>query len=629
MREAQSQLDVSYEKLFRELVDVYRDGLAVFDEDACLIHCNPALRELNPGLGDLLRQGLEWDRMLMEMVARGSLDATARDRLRGLEAQLDAGLDALVKLDLGERGIHQFSLTGIPSSGFIMVQRDVTRRELAEEQDREADALLRQVLEACPANLVMSRIDDGQIIYRSPAAREMLGPAKKVGEHFISSAEQADLVTALLPEGRVDDMSATIQSVEGEIFPALISARVIEYRGEDVVVSSVVDITKEVEMRKMLGAQRERIFEVEKLSALGELLAGVAHELNNPLSVVVGHSLMMREETTDPDVLRRVEQIADAAERCTKIVKAFLAMAREQDVEKQPLALDRIVAGACHSLEEAGRTSNLQIEADLSDDLPQVYGDAGQLEQVFMNLMANAEQAFGGVGRSGRLTITAQPDRLRSLMQIDVQDDGPGIPKRIGRKVFEPLFTTKEVGQGTGIGLAFCHRVLTAHGGSIELVPSEKGAHFRIHLPLADAAQGGEARSAPHQKSASQGHVLVIDDEEDVAGLIAEILRRDGFTAEEVHSGEEGLEAVLARSFDAILADIKMPGIGGQGFVEEVRRQRPDLVERIAFVTGSTMSPDTRGFLDNCEALYLEKPVAPGEVRALARELVQRSKGSE
>jgi len=609
--------------VFRELLDNSWIGVAIFNEDARLIFSNNALRHLNPDLEEMFATDLDWDQLLIEWAARGLIDVKTQNSLRQLERRLaDRALASeRTVVEMRDHGLHEILLVSTASGGFAMAQRDVTSNEITDDQDREADAILRQVMEACPANLVMSRMDDGQIIYRSPAAREVLGSGKKVLEHFVERADLADFVTALLPEGRIDDVFVNLRDTENNVFPALVSSRLIEYRGEDVAVSSLTDITKEVEMRKMLAAQRERIFETEKMSALGELLAGVAHELNNPLSVVVGHSLMLREETDDPDILRRVEQIEHAAERCAKIVKSFLAMAREQKVEKQVLGLPRLLDDALASLAEGGSDFRLEVERDLPADLPEVRGDAAQLEQVFTNLLMNAQQAIAKAQDGGKIVVAAVPDARRKLVVIDVQDDGPGIPPRIGKRVFEPLFTTKEVGQGTGIGLAFCHRVLTAHGGSIELMPSERGAHFRIHLPMADEmGSSTEAAGGPLPDS-ERGCVLVIDDEQDVAALISEILRRDGFSVQTAYSGEDGLAAVDSREFDAILVDIKMPGIGGQGFLAGLQANRPELVERVAFVTGSTMSPDTRGFIDNSGCRFLEKPVAPKDLRALAREI--------
>ena len=610
-------------QVFRELLDHFWLGVALFDEEARMFYSNHAIKALNPSLKELFAPGLEWERLLLEWVARGTIARGDQERLRDYEGRLNGSDLASEKtiIEMREMGLHEIVLVATSNGGFAMAQRDVTRREMADEQEREADAILRQVMEACPANLVMSRLDDGQIIYRSPAAREVLGPGKKVFEHFAQRSDLADFVTEILPRGRLDDVSVMLKNTEGETFPALVSSRLIEYRGEDVAVSSLVDITKEIEMRRMLSAQRERIFETEKLSALGELLAGVAHELNNPLSVVVGHALMLREETDDPEIMRRVEQIENAAERCAKIVKSFLAMAREQQVAKETLDLATLVSQAIDSLREGDAEFDITVDCRLDPALPQLPGDPSQLEQVFTNLLINAQQAIRKARQGGRIEIDANADSGRNLMVIDVQDDGPGIPANVGKRVFEPLFTTKEVGQGTGIGLAFCHRVLVAHGGSIELIPSDAGAHFRIHLPLGEAADEPSNSRAPAVAAGNRGTVLVIDDEKDVAALVSEILRRDGYEVTTVHSGEAGLEACDSVRFDAILVDIKMPGIGGQGFLQGIRARHPELVPRIGFVTGSTMSPETRGFLDNSGCRFLEKPVAPKEVRALAAQL--------
>ena len=310
----------------------------------------------------------------------------------------------------------------------------------------------------------------------------------------------------------------------------------------------------------------------------------------------------------------------------TALVEDLLLLARldsGRPLEREDVDLTRLLVEAVSDARVLAPDHHWRL--DLPEEAVELPGDALRLHQVVTNLLVNAQQAIAKSGEGGKIEITARPDRSRNLMVIDFCDDGPGIPAHVGKRVFEPLFTTKEVGQGTGIGLAFCHRVLTAHGGSIELMPSEGGAHFRIHLPLGEDAHKEQAAPALQQAGEPSGKVLVIDDEHDVAALIAEILRRDSYEVDMVHSGEDGLEACAATEYDAILVDIKMPGIGGQGFLERIRGERPELVERIAFVTGSTMSPETRGFLDNCGCRFLEKPVAPKDIRALAARIVGRS----
>lgn len=606
-----------------EIVEALRDGIAVFDASAVLTHVNGAFRTLNPSIADILSPGLEWDRMLIEMVARGCFAPSIRERLQWMESRLDPDERPLPPLivEMRNAGVHEFTVRQTARGGFVLTQSDVTARSQADEDEREADALLRQVMEACPAALVMSRITDGQIIYRSPAARDLLGPGRNAGAHFVSATERADFVTDLLPEGRIDEMTLELERTDGSQFPALVSARLIEYRGEEVVVSSVVDITKEVALRKTLSQQRERIFQAEKLSALGELLAGVAHELNNPLSVVVGHSLMMREEADDPNTIARIEKIGDAAERCAKIVKSFLAMARQQKVDATSVSLSSIIDAACETITSDTSLNSPELIVEIPSDLPPILAERGPLEQVFGNLLVNACQAMQSSGTGKRITLAARLLPGGESIGIDVVDDGPGIPGNIGKRVFEPLFTTKPAGQGTGIGLAFCHRVIHSHGGTIELLPAEQGAHFHITLPVA-RGESAVTKAGAVSSADREGCILVIDDEQDVADLISEILKREGYTVEVASSGEEGLELATAHDFDGILTDMNMPGMGGRGFFEALQRRRPEFVGRVAFVTGDTMSPSVREFLDGTGSRYLEKPIAPQDLRDLVRALI-------
>ncbi len=272
---------------------------------------------------------------------------------------------APLEFDLGERAC-EIALRATAAGGLVLVQTDITERRAYEENERAADQLVRKVLESCPANIIMSRVGDGEIIYRTPAATGLLGTAKRTHAHFASRAERADFVTALLPEGRVDAMGVTGIRADGTRFPCQVSARLIRYRGEDVIVSTTVDVSREVELRRKLADQREQIFQAEKMSALGELLAGVAHELNNPLSVVVGHALMLREEEIGDEALRRVGKISEAAERCTRIVKSFLAMARQQPAQFVPVDLAETAETALDALAGSAEGIGAELETEIA-----------------------------------------------------------------------------------------------------------------------------------------------------------------------------------------------------------------------------------------------------------------------
>lgn len=618
--------DLRPDTIVGDVLEALSEGVAVFDDAATLILSNSRYVALNQAIAEFIRPGVGWEMLIREAVQRAAVSQDDAGRLSWMESRLAEGAETVppFELHLPTGAVHEISMRQTRAGGFTVTQRDVTDLKQYELSDRHADVLLRKVLEACPANVVMSRIGDGQILYRSPAATELLGPSRCYYDHFASREERADFITALLPDGKVDDLQITGLRADGTSFPCTISARVIDYRGEDVVVSSTVDISKEVALQKTLAEQREQIFQAEKMSALGELLAGVAHELNNPLSVVVGHALMLREEVDDPDILRRIGKISEAAERCARIVKSFLAMAREQPARLAPLDLSETVETAVEALQHGASGLNSSVDIAIPQDLPKLFGDADQIAQVFINLICNADQAMESAGIEGRIEISAKFDEPAGMVEIRVSDRGPGVPKDIRTRIFDPLFTTKDVGKGTGIGLAFCHRVVTAHKGQIRLDPSAtSGATFVLRLPIAgQVAPTGENGPADVIQP-PPASVLVIDDEDDVAELIREILERDGFRVDQAVSGEAALQMLSERGYTLILTDLNMPGLGGRGFYERIVREFPDLGGRIAFVTGDTMSPSARGFLDSAERPYLEKPIAPAELRALARRLLE------
>lgn len=618
--------DLRPDDLVGEVLETLSEGVAVFDDGASLVFFNSRFEVMNQAVADFIQPGVGWEMLIREAVQRGAIDHEDASRLNWMESRLAEGAETVppFELHLLTGAVHEIAMRQTRAGGFILTQRDVTDLKQYELSDRHADVLLRKVLEACPANVVMSRIGDGQILYRSPAATELLGPSRCYYDHFASREERADFITALLPDGKVDDLQITGLRADGTSFPCTISARVIEYRGEDVVVSNTVDISKEVALQTTLAEQREQIFQAEKMSALGELLAGVAHELNNPLSVVVGHALMLREEVNDSDILRRIGKISDAAERCARIVKSFLAMAREQPARLAPLDLSEAVETAVEALRHSASGLDSSVDIAIPHDLPKILADVDQIAQVFTNLICNADQAMESAGIEGRIEISARFDAPAKMVEIRVSDRGPGVPNDIRTRIFDPLFTTKDVGKGTGIGLAFCHRVVTAHNGQIRLDPSAmSGATFVLRLPIAGQVAQAVESSPTEMVQPPPASILVIDDEDDVAELIREILERDGFQVDYAVSGEAALQKLSKRSYTLILTDLNMPGLGGRGFYERIVRDFPDLGGRIAFVTGDTMSPSARGFLDSTERPFLEKPIAPRELRALAWRLLE------
>ena len=279
---------------------------------------------------------------------------------------------------------------------------------------------------------------------------------------------------------------------------------------------------------------------------------------------------------------------------------------------------------AIEALRNSASGLNVEVDVHVAGDLPPIQGDIDQLAQVLINLLTNAEQAIRSSGVGGRVTITVVPPGASRNIDLRVTDDGPGVPKAIRGRIFDPLFTTKDVGKGTGIGLAFCHRVVTSHDGRIRLdAEAGRGATFVITLPIGGRNVASSTEDTDTPAAARPARILVVDDEEDVAELIREILIKDGFAVDYAASPEAAIKRVRSNTYALILTDLNMPGIGGRGLYDLIVREVPAMSKRIGFVTGDTMSLSARSFLDGTGRPYLEKPIAPKELRALTRSMLE------
>ncbi|MEP1208055.1 MAG: PAS domain-containing protein [Rhizobiaceae bacterium] len=494
----------------------------------------------------------------------------------------------------------------------------------------KADAKIRKVLEACPVPVQMTRVETGELLFRSPETEALFGKTSSAKRYYENIDDRDAYVRELLKKGWLNDFKLRFIGAEGRPFWGTVSARLIEFNGEDVIVSNTRDLTHDLAMEDELSSQREMLFQNEKMSALGELLAGVAHELNNPLSIVVGHSLMLREEEQEPETVRRIEKISSAAERCAKIVKTFLAMARQQPAKMEPTDINAIVSTAVDVAGYGKANETLTINCDLDDQISEILADGDQITQVIINLLINAEQAIAKAGVGDLITVSTQLEVPDRTIQISVVDNGPGIPEDIGARVFEPFFTTKDVGEGTGIGLAFCHRVVLSHGGQLSLDNSHKqGCKFVVTLPL---VSGDEAQLTTIDEpvlTPKSRNVLVVDDEVDVAELIAEILEKEGMTVRIVHSVAEAIEKLKTGEYDLIFSDLNMPQMGGREFYENIKRDFPHMLTATAFISGDTMGASSQELIQESGCPCLEKPIAPAELRRLAKAILEsRSDGA-
>ena len=361
---------------------------------------------------------------------------------------------------------------------------------------------------------------------------------------------------------------------------------------------------------------------------MGNLLAGVAHELNNPLSAVLGHAALLIRTAPDEAMRTRGQKLEGAATRCVRIVKNFLAMARRHAPERQPVALNELVRATVEILAYELRIANVEVQLDLAEDLPRVWADGHQLQQVAVNLFTNAHHAMRDSAPPRRLTVTTRSDPAHERVSLTIADTGPGIPADLQPRIFEPLFTTKPEGQGTGLGLPLCRGIVESHNGTIR-VESEpgRGATFVIELPFGRPPASAAEERGPAEPARLVGgrRILVVDDEPDIADLLTEALTGDGHAVETASDGAAALAHIAERPYDLVITDCGMPVLGGVEFYQELVRRHPRMARRVIFLSGDTLNPKAVAFLELIDAPRLSKPFALDDVQTLVRQVLQRS----
>lgn len=368
----------------------------------------------------------------------------------------------------------------------------------------------------------------------------------------------------------------------------------------------------------------------EKLSAIGEFVAGVAHELNNPLTSVIGFSEMLQESNISEQQLKFVNRIIGSADRCHRIVQNLLSFARQHPPERKRVVVNKLIEAAVEILSYELRTSNIEVVMDLAPDAPCLLVDPHQMQQVFLNIINNGRQAMDLHKGSGTIHISSKV--LNGKMIIAFRDDGPGIPQENLDRVFDPFFTTKPVGVGTGLGLSLSYGIIHEHGGSITAVSRpEGGATFLIELPLAppesgDVAEGPSPGRAPVGVPEAQGkRALVIDDEDSILEFLREALTRRGMKVDTFRDGKSALTAFQETRHDLVLCDWKIPGLSGPQIYENLIEIEAGAAKRFVFMTGDLLNPNAEEFLRDTGTPHLLKPFSLEALLSVIQKLLTSS----
>jgi two-component system, NtrC family, sensor kinase len=372
--------------------------------------------------------------------------------------------------------------------------RDVTRRINVEEQLRRRNAFYNSVIENSVDGIIAADMK-GNIILFNRSAQQLLGYTEEEARTSIHT-------TKLYPKGVAQEIMRKLRSEEfggkgrcikhrliglsksGEEIPLSLSGSII-YDHDEIEQASFgifTDLRQYEEMEKRLKEKQMELIQTEKMASLGKLAAGVAHEINNPLSGVLIYANLVLEELDEKNEVREdMERIIHETRRCKDIVRELLDFARQDESCCESGHANRIIEGAIQLLRNQAIFQNLNIELDLMPRLPPISGTATRLNQVILNLVLNAAEAMEG---QGTLRFVTRSVDNNSKIQIKIADTGCGIPPEIQSKIFDPFFTTKEIGKGTGLGLSICYRIMRDCGGTIEVESkSGEGTTFILELP--------------------------------------------------------------------------------------------------------------------------------------------------
>jgi len=498
-------------------------------------------------------------------------------------------------------------------------------------QELEARERLTAILDVTTDLVAISDLS-ARLLYLNGAGQSLLGltaeeslglPIAGLVPERLRPVVQDEILPTLLRDSLWTG-EAVLLARDGREVPVSVVA--VVHRAADGAVEFLSAIVRDMTERKRTEAelrhQREALYQTEKLTTMGTVLAGVAHELNNPLTAVTGYANLLRQDLAGTPSATRAENIAHAADRCASIVRNFLALARKYPPERQLVRLNDIARDAAELLAYHLRVDGIEVKLDLEEGLPVLWADPHQLHQVVVNLITNARDELRKAPPPRRLTLRTRADTARGRVAVDVEDTGPGVSDEIRDRIFEPFFTTKPVGQGTGLGLSLCHGIVEGHGGTLSLIsePGE-GAIFRVELPVV-APPAATGKNAPETTPAVTGkRILVVDDERLVLQLLGEMLGADHHTVDTVGDGTQALEVLRRTSYDLILSDVRMPYLDGPGLYRALERRFPDLCRRFVLMTGDVLSAEIQTFLEQTGVPGLSKPFDRGQVRRVIQQI--------
>jgi two-component system NtrC family sensor kinase len=627
------------EARFTELFESLQEGIYITTPDGIILEVNPALVRM---LGydskeELLKRRVS--EIFVDQAERKSVieQVERQAMIQGREITLIRKDGASIVCLNTAAAVRDNSGRVVRFQGAVM---DITERREMERRLHQQQEFARRLVDSFP-DLILVLDSAAHYTFVSPRAAEVLGygPEETLTMEFGDRTHPEDLPAVLSLYKDILAGQQTFASLEIRVRHKLGDWRRIRFNfsplsDEKGDIEGVVLSGRDVTDLKRL---EEQLIQAEKLAAMGQMLAGVAHELNNPLTAILGVTELLRERGgIDDPTKRQLDLTHRQARRAARIVQNLLEFSRPASPQKKALDVNNLLERTLQLHEHSLRRNNIQVDFHPPSDLPGVIGDANQLIQVLLNLVTNAEQAIREVRDTGRIQLRA--GRNGNQVMITVQDDGVGIRPEALPRIFDPFYTTKRPGGGTGLGLSICMSIIREHGGNIEAetLPAG-GSAFTIYLPIAPdqvreplpaiPEPGAALPDAPQPAvdSLSGRSILVLDDEESLRTLLEEGLSAQGLRVNCAATTEAALAHVRQSSYDVVLCDLHL-SVGGftvngrdaaSRILEAAGTQKPLVI----YMTGDLLErpPDAPG---GSQPICLQKPFRISDVLALLKDVL-------
>lgn len=373
-----------------------------------------------------------------------------------------------------------------------------------------------------------------------------------------------------------------------------------------------------------LRRTQEQLLQSEKMSAVGQLISGVAHELNNPLTAILGYAQLLESEGLQDRPSDFVRKLFKQAQRTHRVVQNLLSFARQRKPQKQQVDICKVLDETLTLRDYDLKVNDITLEREIEEEIPAVTADPHQLEQVFLNIINNAVDAMLEAGQPGKLKVRVYADD--GHVHTEFRDSGPGIKEP--HKIFDPFYTTKGVGKGTGLGLSICYGIIKEHGGDISARNQpEGGAVVEVRLPSARRSEASDdASPAPRREVAIDGRILLVDDEEAVLEFERDVLTGAGANVVALMNGQEVKTRLLSEKFDALILNGKMPGAWTAPDIHRwLQENCPGMEKHLLLTFSSVTEPETRAFLQENNVPYLVKPFEVADLITQARRLLQKT----